>query len=63
MSCDCKSYKDNIDKVNGPIILEGLRYGTKGYSGEHFRFCPWCGKPLLTNDAEPPDQLRQGGSK
>jgi len=47
IECDCASYRDNIGKVNGPIINEGLRYGTQGYTGETFRFCPWCGKPLV----------------
>jgi len=49
IACSCHDWKDNIDKVNGPIELQAIRLGTKGYDGVVFRFCPWCGQPLSDN--------------
>ena len=45
--CSCQDWKDNIDKINGPIMLEQLRGKSKGYDGVPIRYCPWCGEKLL----------------
>lgn len=47
MNCTCKDWQENIDKVNGPMILQAVRSGGKGYSGVTFKYCPWCGELLI----------------
>ena len=47
MICDCQDWKSNIDKVNGPILLQVARNPEQsGYDGKLFAYCPWCGKKL-----------------
>lgn len=50
-------WEDNIDKVNGPILSWSLRYGLKGYNGNKFKFCPWCGTHLTEVGNEPTRDL------
>ena len=42
--CDCQDYKENMPKVDAPILLADL-HGMK-YDGKYFVFCPWCGKKM-----------------
>lgn len=44
--CECKDWQNNIYKVNGPMTLQAIRMGTKGYDGKKFKYCPWCAKKL-----------------
>lgn len=44
--CDCASWKANVPKIDAAIVMEAIRYNTKGYDGEPFRFCPWCAASL-----------------
>ena len=42
----CDEWNKNIDKVNGPIMLQTARSGGGyQYDGVPFKFCPWCGTP------------------
>lgn len=54
---NCVEWEDNIDKVNGPILSWSLRYGLKGYNGNKFKFCPWCGTHLTEVGNEPTRDL------
>jgi hypothetical protein len=49
MHCDCKDWKENIEKVNAPLLLQAARQGFQnvGYDGVRFRYCPWCSKMLV----------------
>lgn len=44
--CGCEDWQKNIDKINGPITLQAIRSGSKGYTGKKFVYCPWCSKKL-----------------
>lgn len=47
MKCVCGAWAANIDKVNGPIVLQSIRSGfRRQYDGAPFRYCPWCGSKL-----------------
>ena len=57
--CYCKEWLPNIEKINGPIIMQTLRSGGNYvFNGEPFHFCPWCGKELV--DKEMPDKPNPG---
>ena len=65
MTCDCPEWAPNIEQVNAPLMLAAARNPSAsflGYTGVHFRFCPWCGKQLVAEsvlDERPRDQPRQ----
>lgn len=42
----CKDWKEGIEKINAPIILQTVRSGEWKYDGKAFVFCPWCGEKL-----------------
>lgn len=44
--CICPDWRENIDKLDAPIILAGIRNGRSGYTGKKFTHCPWCGSEL-----------------
>lgn len=46
MKCNCQDWSENIEKVNGPIILQAIRSGMPAYDGKSFSHCPWCGTSL-----------------
>jgi hypothetical protein len=46
--CDCKEWMEGIGQINTAMAMS-FAYGTS-YRGEQFRFCPWCGKPLITDE-------------
>ncbi len=39
--CECRDWKENIDKVNAPWLLSLSAVGK--YTGKPFTHCPWCG--------------------
>lgn len=40
----CPDWEPNIDKLNGPIMMQAARSGFMWqYDGPQFRYCPWCG--------------------
>lgn len=43
--CICPDFRENIDKINGPFVLQRARGGV-GYQGKRFKYCPWCGSEL-----------------
>ena len=45
MNCDCKDWKENIDKMNAGFAVMEI-HGFGGYSGKQFEFCPFCGEKL-----------------
>lgn len=46
--CSCPAWRANIDKVNAPFVLQAARNPQtyRGYDGEPFHYCPWCGTGL-----------------
>lgn len=47
MDCQCVEWRENLPKINGPIMLQSARSGgAYQHSGVPFRFCPWCGALL-----------------
>jgi len=43
----CADWPVQIEKVNGPIMLQSARSGGAWqYDGIPFRYCPWCGARL-----------------
>lgn len=43
----CADWLVQIEKVNGPIVLQSIRAGRDLYKetgGKPFKYCPWCGK-------------------
>jgi hypothetical protein len=44
--CICLDWRENINKVDAPIILAGIRSSRPGYTGKKFTHCPWCGSEL-----------------
>ena len=45
--CCCSDWRENIDRVNGPIVLAQVRSG-HAWTGKPFNYCPWCGNLLQT---------------
>lgn len=61
MNCNCADWKENIDKVNAPLLLAAARSGgSVQYDGVRFRFCPWCSRPLKESEA---DSVSNGNEK
>jgi len=48
----CEAWAKNIEKINAPIQLAAARnWNTyRGYDGERFVYCPWCGCLLTQSD-------------
>jgi len=42
----CSDWDENIEKVNGQIVLQSLRAGRDLFNGKPFKFCPWCGSTI-----------------
>lgn len=56
MICDCKDWRENIAKVNAPLMLQAARSGFDSsvrYDGKQFTHCPWCGSELRRSILEP----------
>jgi len=47
MECNCKGWQKSADQIFSVQVLVAL---TKGmlYTGDQFKFCPWCGKDLAS---------------
>ena len=43
--CDCKKWKELIRQIDNAFTMNFIHLG-RGYEGEPFSFCPWCGEPL-----------------
>lgn len=48
-SCDCELWKNNIKKINDPMMFYYQRFNIE-YDGVIFKYCPWCGKLLQSED-------------
>ena len=51
MTCTCKDWKPEVDKINGYITMSVI-HGMNQYDGKLFVYCPWCGKELLGDDGK-----------
>jgi len=51
----CNEWDKNIEKVNGPIVLQSILAGRDIYDGMPFKFCPWCGNDI--EDSLPHEQI------
>ena len=59
----CPDWPVQIEKVNGPIVLQSLRAGRDLYDGIPFRYCPWCGKKRPEQEKQSNSDLtRDGGN-
>jgi len=45
MKCSCPDWVPNITQIDDAILLSAEK-GIQ-YTGKHFEYCPWCGRPLL----------------
>lgn len=52
MKCNCDKWKNNIEKLNGPMVLQQIRNPQYKPNIEIFEFCPWCGKKLENEELE-----------
>jgi hypothetical protein len=59
--CACDEWEPNIKLVNAPNAFLFARNPTtyKGYEGEPFRFCPWCGDLLIRIRNNDPNLVRE----
>lgn len=50
----CEAFTRNIEKVNAPFLLAAARnpQTCKGYDGDRFVYCPWCGKKLSPAESD-----------
>lgn len=46
--CDCKGWKKSINPLNSGLTMASAR-GYQ-YTGDDFKFCPWCGKELMVDE-------------
>lgn len=42
MKCNCEMWKDNYPMLENITMISSI-HGVK-WTGEFFKFCPWCGK-------------------
>lgn len=50
MNCDCKDWENQIEILNGPIVLQTIRSGgAYQYQGKPFKYCPWCSSELTAD--------------
>ena len=49
MRCDCKDWRENIDKLNAGQVFMSI-HGQGGYKGKIMRYCPWCGRKLVEDE-------------
>jgi hypothetical protein len=47
--CICNGWKNGMPQIEGSFKISILNHGAK-FRGEHFKFCPWCGKELKAED-------------
>lgn len=51
MKCECTDWKENIGKVDAPLLLAFARSGgSVQYEGKRWTFCPWCSLQLKEED-------------
>ena len=56
----CPDWEPNIDKLNGPIMMQAARSGFMWqYDGLQFRFCPWCGTQIPEPQREDSEQEKK----
>ena len=44
--CTCEDWEIGVSSLNAILSLSALRGSSPKYSGEEFRYCPWCGSKL-----------------
>ena len=50
MRCDCEDWKENIDKIDGLLVLAAVH--NSPYTGKRFVHCPWCGQMLKKSEED-----------
>jgi len=55
--CTCSDWRENIEAINGPIVLQQIRSGLHEWRGNPFEYCPWCGS-ILHTVATPPAEVK-----
>lgn len=52
MKCPCDEWRENIDKVTAPHTLMYARNPRpeNEYHGVPFKYCPWCGSELCSEN-------------
>jgi hypothetical protein len=48
MTCDCKQWKHGMLQIHSAQIL-AHNHGMQ-YTGEQFKYCPWCRKELIKDN-------------
>jgi len=48
MKCNCDGWKDSEPQIYGAQVL-ACTHGMP-YTGARFKYCPWCGKELKSDD-------------
>jgi len=62
--CQCDDWKENIDKINRWQLMSYLHIGLSDEVNiKPFRFCPWCGKRLITKLSEFSETNQEEGYK
>lgn len=47
-SCTCEKWKKNTPILDGMIEIQAvMSWGARGYTGDVFEYCPWCGEKLM----------------
>ena len=48
-ACTCEKWKKNTPILDGMIEIQAvMSWGNpKGYTGDPFQYCPWCGEKLM----------------
>ena len=60
MKCECEDWKENIDKINGPLSFIQITKPdlAPAVPVKQFAFCPWCGRGLFVEPAVALDPKR-----
>ena len=55
MECSCKGWKKSAEQI---FALQATSAITRGvyYTGDKFKFCPWCGADLASQSGVAPDR-------
>jgi hypothetical protein len=42
----CEEWEKGVKEINGAFAMSTIHHGAP-YASAPFRFCPWCGKPIV----------------
>lgn len=55
--CDCDKWKRSADQIIGLQVEQALILIRGEYTGDTWRFCPWCGLVLVAAEPVTPHRL------